>query len=167
MSTTQLLLHRTVSTTQATVGTLKVVRRASIIYSCKTLELPWRDNVRRLSCIPAGTYTVIKRTYGRYYAAYKKRWGHEFGLEVADVDGRGDILIHTGNTTSHTLGCILVGTDIHGDPDDPQLLASRVAYNSMHAHLNAKYEDEWDLQVVDGAVVGEDESEDVGDRSDL
>ncbi len=28
---------------------------------CKTIELPWLENQRRISCIPEGTYVIKKR----------------------------------------------------------------------------------------------------------
>lgn len=71
-----------------------------------TLELPWRDNRRKLSCIPPGTYlcTVVQSPrFGRCY------W-------VRDVPGRSEILIHPGNVAgeiprwkSHVQGCIQLG----------------------------------------------------------
>lgn len=79
-----------------------------IIYDCKTLELPWRDNQRRISCIPSGTYKAVKH--------HSPRFGRSFW--VKDVPGRSEILIHSGNYNHHTLGCPLVGqtlTDINGD----------------------------------------------------
>jgi hypothetical protein len=78
------------------------------IFSCKTLEPPWRENQRRISCIPEGDYKCVKRTSPKY--------GHHW--HVQDVPNRDLILIHSGNFNTHTLGCILVGrefADINGD----------------------------------------------------
>jgi hypothetical protein len=66
---------------------------------CSTLELPWRENQRNVSRIPEGDYHVFPR--------FSQRHGHAFWLQ--DVPGRQDILIHSGNTTADTQGCILVG----------------------------------------------------------
>lgn len=77
-------------------------------YSCKTLELPWRDNQRKISRIPAGTYEAIRHvspTFGKCF-------------QVLHVPNRSHILIHKGNFHRNTLGCILVGRefkDIDGD----------------------------------------------------
>ena len=76
-------------------------------FICYTLELPWRENIRNLSCIPTGEYDVkirISPKYGRIY------W-------VMEVDGRTYILMHSGNwagnvekgLNTHTNGCILLG----------------------------------------------------------
>lgn len=64
-----------------------------------TLELPWLDNKRRISCIPTGEYKVIPR--------YSNKYGKHF--HILDVPNRDLILIHVGNYYLQTLGCILVG----------------------------------------------------------
>jgi len=76
-------------------------------FNCQTLELPWRDNRRSISCIPAGEYLVKIRMSPKYGEIY----------HVKDVPGRTFILIHSGNwagdTTkgykTHVNGCILLG----------------------------------------------------------
>ena len=78
------------------------------IFNCYTLELPWNDNKKSISCIPKGEYNVEKRQSTKY-----KNHFH-----VLDVPNRSYILIHQGNYNWHTKGCILVGktlTDINGD----------------------------------------------------
>ena len=71
----------------------------SIRFKAFTLELPSRENQRRISCIPSG----------RYYCALvnSPRFGRVYGIH--DVPGRDHILIHAGNTVAHTEGCILLG----------------------------------------------------------
>lgn len=71
----------------------------NIIQEFHTLELPYRDNQRRISCIPHGKYKCVKRVSQKY--------GHHW--HVLDVENRSLILIHSGNFHTHTLGCILVG----------------------------------------------------------
>lgn len=66
---------------------------------CHTLELPWKGNMKNVSCIPPGTYTVEKYVSSRF--------GRCFSLPF--VSGRSGILIHAGNTVQDTKGCILVG----------------------------------------------------------
>jgi len=76
-------------------------------FRCFTLELPWKQNTRNLSCIPAGEYTVSIRISPRYGRIY---W-------VMKVEDRSYILIHSGNwagdsekgLNTHTNGCILLG----------------------------------------------------------
>jgi len=76
-----------------------------------TLELPWKDNARRVSCIPEGTYRVDKHNSVKFGKTF---W-------VREVEGRTGILIHAGNYHWHTLGCILVGLD-HKDANKDGLL---------------------------------------------
>lgn len=76
-----------------------------------TLELPWKDNARRVSCIPEGTYRVTRHN--------SRKFGNTFW--VREVQGRSGILIHAGNFNYHTLGCVLVGLD-HKDANKDGLL---------------------------------------------
>ena len=64
-----------------------------------TIELPWLDNKRGVSCIPAQHYTVK-----RMPAAANPKHGVCF--EVQDVPGRTDILFHSANTILDIKGCI-------------------------------------------------------------
>src|SRR5688500_13941630 len=80
------------------------------VFVCKTLELPWRDNQKMVSCIPEGEYLVSKR------AAHPLRKYEHFILH--NVPNRSYILIHSGNYVWHVLGCLIVGdshTDINKD----------------------------------------------------
>lgn len=65
----------------------------------KTMELEYNDNKKRISCIPAGTYTVVKRTSPKY--------GLHF--HITNVPNRDFILIHSANYSRQLLGCIGVG----------------------------------------------------------
>jgi hypothetical protein len=76
-----------------------------------TLELAWKNNNKKVSCIPKGKYKVKKRTSAKY--------GEHF--HILDVKNRDFILIHHGNyagslnpktNKSDILGCILVGSGL-------------------------------------------------------
>jgi hypothetical protein len=102
------------------------------IFTFYTLELPWKENRRRLSCIPANTYWV------------KKRWSEKYGwhLHILDVPGRDWILIHFGNYHTDILGCILPGNnhvDINGDghKDETAALAKGTYYADLKVSLTA------------------------------
>lgn len=55
--------------------------------SCKTLELPWRDNRQQRSCIPLGLYECR--------IVQSPRFGRVYG--VMSVPGRSAVLIHPAN----------------------------------------------------------------------
>lgn len=88
-----------------------------------TLELPWRDNARDISCIPAGRYECRRETHPTYGRI----------LRILDVRGRSGILIHAGNYPRCTRGCVLLGmghADIDGD-GRPEVVNSRNAMARM------------------------------------
>ena len=68
---------------------------------CRTIELPWKNNARMISCIPEGKYTVVKMK-----PTQKSKYEY---LHVCNVSGRDSILFHPGNYTSQILGCLLPG----------------------------------------------------------
>jgi hypothetical protein len=72
-------------------------------FACKTMELPWKDNQRSISCIPEGTYKVIKQPpkEGRPYPYFR----------LPNVPGRSGILIHKISYVSGLKGCIGVGME--------------------------------------------------------
>jgi len=70
---------------------------------CDTLELPWKDNQRNISCIPEGVYKV------RLRLARESATRDYLHLLVQDVPNRDWILFHRGNSAKDTSGCILVG----------------------------------------------------------
>jgi len=65
---------------------------------CKTLELPDKQNQRRISCIPEGTYKVIKEK-----PKPTRNHGH---FRLPEVKGRDGILIHRITYVKDLLGCI-------------------------------------------------------------
>lgn len=67
-----------------------------------SLELPWRENQRNVSCIPPG----------RYEACYYESPTLGKSVRLMNVPNRFGILIHSGNTTKDTRGCILLGVGI-------------------------------------------------------
>jgi len=67
-----------------------------------TLELAWKDNQKRVSCIPKGVYEVKKRH------TQKSKYKYEH-LHILDVPDRELILMHIGNYPKNSKGCILLG----------------------------------------------------------
>jgi len=98
-------------------------------FVCHTLELPWRKNERRISCIPPGRYVALLHNSPKFG---KTVW-------LQDVPGRSEILIHAGNVAgdrnkglrSDVDGCILVGSSRGHLYGQPAVLQSRVALNHL------------------------------------
>ena len=72
---------------------------------CNTIELPWRENAKRVSCIPEGKYFLRKRLSAKY----------QWHIEVVGVANRSLILFHPANNVLTELnGCIAPVTKISG-----------------------------------------------------
>jgi len=103
-------------------------------FSCFTLELPWRDNEKGISCIPPGEYQAIITKTNRYGLVY---W-------LPKVDGRTSILIHWGNYAgdpikglkTHSMGCILLGKLLGFLGGQRAVLNSRVAVSQFISAMN-------------------------------
>ena len=94
-----LLIIRDTFTEKSTIGKLFINGESF----CDTLENPWIDNQRSISCIPKGNYKV------RLRLARESATRDYLHLLVQDVPNRDWILFHRGNTAKDTRGCILVG----------------------------------------------------------
>ena len=76
-----------------------------VLFECKSLELPWKDNKRRESCIPEGVYKAQRHISPNFG---KSIW-------IRDVPDRSEILMHVGNFIASAMpdpesdGCPLVG----------------------------------------------------------
>lgn len=91
----EMTIERKILSDKCTMGYLSINKKAV----CYTLELPWENNAKNISCIPAGSYSGILR--------YDKSDGWRIQLEnVPDRDG---VQIHMGNYTKQIKGCLLVG----------------------------------------------------------
>mgnify|MGYP003676508684 CR=1 FL=1 len=100
-----LLLIRDMFTDKSTIGELFVNGERF----CDTLELPWKDNQRSISCIPEGQYKV------RIRLPRESATRDYIHLLVKDVKDRDYILFHIGNSAKDTRGCVLVGIGTEQD----------------------------------------------------
>jgi len=94
-----------------TIGELSIFEDGVKIFSCKTLELPWKDNQRSISCIPEGKYPLVHRQ--------SKKYGDH--LHIRKVPGRYYILMHSANYFHQLKGCIAVGREFMHIDDDKQI----------------------------------------------
>jgi hypothetical protein len=114
---------------EATLGCLRLDKKLPGIW---TLEEPWRNNERNVSCIPEGAYRT-ERVVDRILSVkkYDEPYVIPSTFEVTGVSGRSGILFHPGNTVLDTRGCILLGLDIAklGLRGYDAVTDSRVAFN--------------------------------------
>ena len=99
LSNINLLIIRDTLTDKSTIGTLYINGERF----CDTLELPYINNERSISCIPAGEYKVRLRT------ARESATRDYLHLLIQDVPNRDWILFHRGNSAADSRGCVLVG----------------------------------------------------------
>ena len=99
-----------------------------------TLELPWKDNQRSISCIPPDIYTVAPYTSEKYPDTF----------QILNVPNRTHILIHVGNKVSHTEGCVLVGKYFGMLHYEQAVLASKVSFQRLRNHVGAG---RWTLEI--------------------
>ena len=132
-------LIRTETSDQGTFGILTYDHRHVF-----TGELPWRNNERGNSCIPAGVYQVQMHTSPRFGRCY----------EVKDVPERTDILLHHGNWCGDDLlgfrtnvdGCILLGFGRGKLDNQNAVLNSRRACHKFENDMDRK---DFELEIVE------------------
>lgn len=95
-----------------------------------TLELPWRDNQRNISCIPEGFYPLVERRSARF--------AHH--MLIDQVPNRDLILLHPANDASKELrGCIAPVMRLTGSDQGSH---SRIALELLMANLaQVNYQD--------------------------
>jgi hypothetical protein len=103
---------------------------------CNTIELPWKNNEKRVSCIPEGRYFIRKRY------SQKFKWH----LEVVDVKNRSYILFHPANNALLELnGCIAPVTKLSG----PGLgLMSRKAFEKLKTFVYAALDSKESVELI-------------------
>lgn len=88
-----------------------------------TLEEPYKDNQKSISCIPAGMYKATRRQFTPK---------HTFPVyELVDVPNRTNIQIHPGNTVKDIEGCILIGTSFGYLESLPAVYSSKPIFNNF------------------------------------
>ncbi len=122
----RLQLQRISNSLEATLGVLTDISTGLPI--CLTLELPWKDNMTSLSCIPKGLYKVEKYSSDKYKHVFK----------ILNVPSRTNVLIHVGNTADDTQGCILLGSQFGELKDKIAVLNSRGSLDLLKKYVDNK-----------------------------
>lgn len=115
-------------TKDATAGKLYVDGE----FYCYTLEDPIREGkIPGKTAIPRGEYAILPREHGRFYKLMQERhkW-HRGMLQLMNVYDFTDILIHPGNTTEDTEGCLLLGE--HYSSQEQIVIRSNKAYKKLY-----------------------------------
>lgn len=113
------LLKRSTDDGKQTTGTLSVLNT-----SFDTLELPWLNNARNISCIPKGLY-LVKWSY---------TWRFPFGVyQIQNVKRRTGIDFHVANYNTSLKGCIALGKGYQDINNDGELdvINSRVSVGAF------------------------------------
>lgn len=114
---------------------------------CKILELPWRKNMRSISCIPEGEYLVthsdpvladdptteVDESGGRHPRPYAH-------FIINDVPNRSGILVHVGTDVRNSLGCQLAGSRFTDyNTEQPKLADSKTKLLWLTTNLPRKF----------------------------
>lgn len=129
-------ITRTKSNSKQVTGHL-VATNGGAVYTCKTLELPWKDNAKNISCIPTGTYKV-NYTFSPKFLKYT--------YEIKNVPNRSGIRLHKGNYAfklkglPDIQGCILLGKDYNDINNDNvvDIINSTVTVKSFEDFMQRK-----------------------------
>lgn len=95
---------------------------------CSSLELPWKNNHRNISCIPSGKYP-IQFTFSPHF--------HRKTIELMNVPGRSGIRIHAANYLHELKGCIAPCTEVETDQTETTIIGKRslVALALLEYHV--------------------------------
>jgi hypothetical protein len=102
-----------------------------------SLELPWKDNARNVSCIPVGEYDCAHMYSPRFLRRLYR---------VLEVPGRDGILFHSGNVAgdksiglrSEVEGCILLGLSVGALHGQRAVLSSAEAVRRLEGALGGR-----------------------------
>ena len=96
-----------------------------IIFQSESLERSYKDNRKRVSSIPEGTYPLVLEWSNRFK---KELW------EIYNVPNRSECKIHSANYWFQLNGCIALGNnrrDINGD-GFADVTSSRATMDKFH-----------------------------------
>ena len=96
----KIVIDRYAPEEKQTIGSFYLLQdNGTTIHRWDSLELPYLDNQKYISCIPTNTYIAIKHDSPKFGDC----------LWLQDVVNRSEILVHRLNFNEDTLGCIGIG----------------------------------------------------------
>lgn len=100
-----------------TVGELELYDKkgGTLLYSCKSLEKGWRNNIKNSSCIPPEPHGRAEYTWRVMEFSPLFSYKH---IILEGVPKREQIKIHRANRYDQLKGCIAVGTKLAYLPGD-------------------------------------------------
>ncbi len=107
-----------------------------------TLENPWKNNERNISCIPVGEYKC------ELFSGVK----HKNCFQVCDVKDREYILFHVGNYEKDTNGCILVGNGVYLNGLEYMIVNSQ---STMRKFRELLENDSFELSISNSLYIGD------------
>tara|TARA_R100000664_G_scaffold9545_2_gene15987 strand:- start:2308 stop:2787 length:480 start_codon:yes stop_codon:yes gene_type:complete len=139
----ELLLYRYSTSLESTLGILFSLnnKRAGREFLCYTIEDTYRDKkIMNHTRIPSGKYEIKYRTEGGFYNKYKTRFAdidNKRGmLELQNVPNFKYILIHCGNTSADSSGCLLVADSVNNNQNEKGFAGkSSIAYKNIYKRL--------------------------------
>lgn len=127
----QIIVDRFTSDNETTVSVISLDGH----FVCFGLEDGYkRKKVAGQTRIPAGKYNVSVRRFGGFHDRYAHRFNafHKGMLQIDNVPGFTDILIHVGNSHRDTAGCLLVGSGCNTGSVPMALNNSVDAYEKLY-----------------------------------
>lgn len=112
-------VHRTFFDPTWTIGRLTIDGEHAG-YSLEDVVRPFGEKVFGETAIPAGDYRIEIRQSSKFIREMPY---------LVDVPNFTNVMIHWGNTTKDTLGCILVGTSM--DTDAGMIMGSRICFDAL------------------------------------
>jgi len=132
---TEVTIHRVTSQIDYTAGVI-IVGGTPV---CVSIELPWRDNRRNISCIPEGRYKVDTH----HQSPTKGACWH-----ILDVPDRKWCLLHVANRARELRGCCAPGLRFGKLEGEFAVLSSATALEALNSAIRG--EQFINLHVIDG-----------------
>lgn len=137
------ILKRIIVKSSGVAGEIAINRDDQDTFRCGMIERGWNNNEPFVSCIPVGTYKVVKRDGSNQDLKYPDAW------EVTGVPGRSGIVFHIANWPPELSGCLAPNSWIEYHPGNPLVKGSSsgAAFDRMNTYLDGLTE--FTLQILE------------------